>query len=146
MLQLHLNMLMILKWCLLLVINVIRLLTLWDISWHGLKRTTCLAIQKNVKNLSSEVEATILNTTPHLIFLNAVVLFYWLGFKIQSDCTFRAHINLKLIKANKCLHVSRTFRKERYSPAEIDHLFTVLVSPKFYFWRFSRIWSLWTWS
>ena len=142
MLQLYLNMLMILKWCLLLVINVIRLLTLWDISWHSLKRTTCLAIQKNVKNLSSEVEATILYTTPHLIFLNAVVLFYWgVGVTIQSDCKFRAHVNLKLIKANKCIHVFRTLGKEQYSPAEIDHLFTVLVWPKFYFWRFSRIWS-----
>ena len=30
MLQLYLNMLMTLQWCLLLVINVIRLLTLWD--------------------------------------------------------------------------------------------------------------------
>ena len=55
---------------------------------------------------------------------------------------FRAHVNLKLIKANKCLHVSRTLRKKQYSPAEIiDHLFTVLVSPKFYLWRFTRIWS-----
>ena len=54
---------------------------------------------------------------------------------------FRAHVNLKLIKANKCLHVSRTLRKEQYSPAEIDHLLTVLVSPKFYLWRFTRIWS-----
>ena len=45
---------------------------------------------------------------------------------------FRAHVNLKLIKANKCLHVSRTLRKEQYSPAEIYHLLTVLVSPKFY--------------
>ena len=44
---------------------------------------------------------------------------------------FRAHVNLKLIKANKCLHVSRTLRKEQYSQAEIDHLFTVLVSPNF---------------
>ena len=54
---------------------------------------------------------------------------------------FRAHVNLKLIKANKCLHVSRTLRKEQYSPAEKDHLFTVLVSPKFYLWRLTRIWS-----
>ena len=54
---------------------------------------------------------------------------------------FRAHVNLKLIKANKCLHVLRTLRKQQYSPAEIDHLFTVLVSPKFYLWRFTRIWS-----
>ena len=75
MLQLYLNMLMTLQWCLLLVINVIRLLTLWDNSCHGLK-ITCLAIRKNVKNLSSEVKATILNITPYLTFLNAVVLFY----------------------------------------------------------------------
>ena len=54
---------------------------------------------------------------------------------------FRAHVNLKLIKANKCLHVSRTLRKEEYSQAEKDHLFTVLVSSKFYLWRFTRIWS-----
>ena len=76
MLQLYLNTLMTLQWCLLLVINVIRLLTLWDNSWHGLKRTTCLAIRRNVKNVSSEVKATTLNITPYLTFLNAVVLFY----------------------------------------------------------------------
>ena len=35
---------------------------------------------------------------------------------------FRAHVNLKLIKANKCLHVLQY---------EIDHLFTVLVFPNF---------------
>ena len=50
---------------------------------------------------------------------------------IQSDCKFRAHVNLKWIKANKCLHVSRTLGKEQYSQAEIDHLFTVLVLPYF---------------
>ena len=43
-----------------------------------------------------------------------------LGVTIQSDCKFRAHLNLKL-----------TLRKEQYSQAEIDHLFTVLVSPNF---------------
>ena len=30
---------------------------------------------------------------------------------------FRAHVNLKLIKANKCLYVLRTLRKEKYSQA-----------------------------
>ena len=53
------------------------------------------------------------------------------GITIQSDCKFRAHVNLKLIKANKCLHVLRTLRKEQYSQAEMDHLFTVLVLPNF---------------
>ena len=50
---------------------------------------------------------------------------------IQSDCKFRAHVNLKLINANKYLHVLRTLRKEQYSPAEIDHFFTSLVLPNF---------------
>ena len=37
----------------------------------------------------------------------------------------------KLITANKCIHVLRTLRKEKYSQTEIDHLFTVLVLPNF---------------
>ena len=59
---------------------------------------------------------------------NSLVL---LGVMIQSDCKFRAHVNLKLIKANKCLHVLRTLRKEQYSQAQIDYLFTSLVLPNF---------------
>ena len=51
--------------------------------------------------------------------------------KIQNDCKFRAHVNLKLIKAIQWLHVLRTLRKKKYSQTEIDHLFTVLVSPNF---------------
>ena len=89
---------------------------------------------KNVKNLSSEVKATILNITPYLTSLNAVVLFYWGRGGYDPDVIvslFRAHVNLKLIKANKRLHVLRTLRKEQYSEAEIDHLFTVLVLPNF---------------
>ena len=50
---------------------------------------------------------------------------------IQNDCKFRVHVNLKLIKANKCLDVLRTLRKEQCSQAEIDHLFTFLVLPNF---------------
>ena len=37
----------------------------------------------------------------------------------------------KLITANKCIHVLRTLRKEKYSQTEIYHLFTVLVLPNF---------------
>ena len=54
-----------------------------------------------------------------------------MGVTIQSDCKFRAHVNLILIKANEFLHVLRTLRKEQYSQAEIDHLFTSLVLPNF---------------
>ena len=34
---------------------------------------------------------------------------------------------------NNCLHVRRTLRKEQYSQAEIDYLFTSLVLPTCYF-------------
>ena len=54
-----------------------------------------------------------------------------MGVTIQSDCKFRAQIKLRLIKAHKCLHVIRTLRREQYSQAEIDHLFTSLVLPNF---------------
>ena len=37
----------------------------------------------------------------------------------------------KLVKANKCLHVLRTLRKEHYFQAEIDHLFISIVLPNF---------------
>ena len=98
MLLFYLNMLMTLPllWCLLLAINVIRLLNLWDNSRHGLKRTTCLGIRKNVKNVSSEVNAATLNTTPYLTFLNEVALFYCGGVTIHSDCKFRAHVNSQI--------------------------------------------------
>ena len=40
-----------------------------------------------------------------------------------------AHIKAKLCKANKCLHVLRVCRKERYSQTEIDYLFYSIVFP-----------------
>ena len=43
----------------------------------------------------------------------------------------RSSVNLQLIEANKCLDVLRTHRKEQYSPADIDHLFTSLILPNF---------------
>ena len=54
-----------------------------------------------------------------------------LGVTFQSNCKFSTHVRLKLNKANKCLHILRTLRKEQYSQKEIDHLFTSLVLPNF---------------
>ena len=45
-----------------------------------------------------------------------------LGLTFQNDCKFFEHIKAKLYKANKCLHVLRVCRKERYSQKEIDYL------------------------
>ena len=52
-----------------------------------------------------------------------------LGLTFQNDCKFSAHIKAKLFKANKCLHVLRICRKERYSQTEIDYLFYSIVLP-----------------
>ena len=41
----------------------------------------------------------------------------FLGLTFQNDCKFFAHIKAKLCKANKCLHVLRVCRKERYNTA-----------------------------
>ena len=52
-----------------------------------------------------------------------------LGLTFQNDCKFSAHIKAKLCKANKCLHVLRVCRKERYSQIEIDSVFYSIVLP-----------------
>ena len=52
-----------------------------------------------------------------------------LGLTFQNDCKFFAHIKAKLCKANKCLHVLRVCRKERYSQTEIDYLLYSIVLP-----------------
>ena len=50
---------------------------------------------------------------------------------LQSNCKFSEHVRLKLVKANRFLHVLRSLRKEQYSQVEIDHLFKFLVLPNF---------------
>ena len=63
-----------------------------------------------------------------------------LGLTFQPNCKFSEHVRLKLTKANKCLHILRTLRKELFSQKEIDHLFRTLVLPIFTWprcvWRF----------
>ena len=50
-----------------------------------------------------------------------------LSLTFQNDCKFSEHIKAKLCKANKCLHMLRVCRKERYSQTEIDYLFYSIV-------------------
>ena len=52
-----------------------------------------------------------------------------LGPTFQPNCKFSEHVRLKLTKANKCLYILRTLRKELFSQKEIDHLFKTLVFP-----------------
>ena len=52
-----------------------------------------------------------------------------LGVTLQSDCKFSSHVKVKLVKANKCLHILITLRKEQYDQNEIDLLFKTIVLP-----------------
>ena len=61
--------------------------------------------------------------------------FVLLGVTLQSDGKFNEHVRTKLVKANKCLQVLRTLRKEHYSQAEIDHLSISIILPNFSYAR-----------
>ena len=52
-----------------------------------------------------------------------------LGMTFETNCRFSSHVKIKLIKANKCLHVLRCLRKEGYNQQELHHLFISLVLP-----------------
>jgi len=54
-----------------------------------------------------------------------------LGVTFQKNCKYSEHVRAKLIKANKCLFVLRSFRKEGFSQGEIDRLFNTLDVPNF---------------
>ena len=45
--------------------------------------------------------------------------------------SYSEHVRAKLIKANKCLFVLRSLRKEGFSQGEVDHLFSASVLPNF---------------
>ena len=47
------------------------------------------------------------------------------GVTFQENCKYSGHVRAKLIKANKCLFVLRSF----FSQGEVDHLFSALVLP-----------------
>ena len=54
-----------------------------------------------------------------------------MGVTFQKNCKYSEHVRAKLIKANKCLFVLRSLRKEGFSQGEVDHLFSALVLPNF---------------
>ena len=54
-----------------------------------------------------------------------------LGVTFQENCKYSELVRAKLIKANKCLFVLRSLRKEGFSQGEVDHLFSALVLPNF---------------
>ena len=56
--------------------------------------------------------------------------FTLLGVTLKNDCKFTSHVKGKLRKANKCLYILRSLRKDGYTQVEIDHLFKPIVLPK----------------
>ena len=54
-----------------------------------------------------------------------------LGETFPHDCKFNIHVKNKLVKANKCLYVLRSLRKEGYKQIGIDLLFKTIVRPNF---------------
>ena len=54
-----------------------------------------------------------------------------LSVTFQENCKYSEHVRAKLIKANKCLFVLRSLRKEGFSQVEVDRLFSALVFPNF---------------
>ena len=54
-----------------------------------------------------------------------------LGVTFQENCKYSEHERAKLIKANKCLFVIRSLRKEGFSQGEVDHLSGALGLPNF---------------
>ena len=51
-----------------------------------------------------------------------------LGVTFQENSKYSEHVRSKLIKANKCLFVLRSLRKEGFSQDEVDHLFSAVDS------------------
>ena len=54
-----------------------------------------------------------------------------LGVTFQKNCKYSKHVRAKLIKANKCLFVLRSLRKEDLSQGAVDRLFSALVLSNF---------------
>ena len=50
-----------------------------------------------------------------------------LGDTFQDNNRFNTRVREKLIKANKCLYVTRTFKAEGYSHVEVNYLFNWLI-------------------
>lgn len=82
-----------------------------------------LIVRKNLKNNNTQYEHIC-----DIPWCNSLSL---LGVTLQGNCKFNEHVRLKLVEANRCLHVLRSLRKEQFSQVEIDHLFKSLVMPKF---------------
>ena len=64
-----------------------------------------------------------MNCTPFIFGIPSGTYVSILGVTFQSDCKLNTHVKNKLVKANKCLYVLKSLRKEGYKQAEIDFLF-----------------------
>ena len=86
-------------------------------------RSKCKEIIFRNSGFSQDIE--LVNNIPQCLELSI------LGDIFQENCKYSEHVRAKLIKANKCLFVLRSLRKEGFSQGEIDRLFGTLVLPNF---------------
>ena len=54
-----------------------------------------------------------------------------LGVTFQSNCRYNLHVKSKLSKANKCLFILRSLRKEGMCQEGVDRFFNTVVLPNF---------------
>ncbi|XP_068735680.1 uncharacterized protein [Montipora capricornis] len=54
-----------------------------------------------------------------------------LGVTFQSNCKYNLHVKSKLLKANKCLFILRSLRKEGMCQEGVDRFFNTVVLPNF---------------
>ena len=57
---------------------------------------------------------------PLVLGVSQTRAFSILGVTLQEDCRFTTHLRNTLIKANKCLFILRSLRKEGYTQTELD--------------------------
>ena len=96
----------------------------WNINNQMLcNPSECKELIFRKKDSSGTLQFTPINNIPQC---DSLVL---LRLTCQPNCKFSKDVRLKLAKANKCLHIVRTLRKELFSQKEIDHLFKTLVLP-----------------
>ena len=80
----------------------------------------------DIKNCSTSISKEKMPCTQVFLLLSGISQSRALSISVvtfQEDCRFTTHVGHKPIKANKCLFILRSLRKEGYTQTELDDLF-----------------------
>ena len=80
----------------------------------------------DIKNCSTSISKKKMPCTQVFLLLSGISQSRALSISVvtfQEDCRFTTHLGHKLIKADKCLFILRSLRKESYTQTELDDLF-----------------------